>query len=49
MRCLAGSLVKTLLSQEIIIVASGGDLKLSSKVSPAVQMPFLENILSSSI
>ena len=39
MRCLAGSLVKTLLSQEIF-VTSVGHLKLNSEVSP---VPFLEN------
>ena len=45
--CHAGLLVKTLFSQEIF-VTSVGDLKLNSKkVSPTVQVSFLENILPS--
>ena len=41
MHCLAGSLFKALLSQEIFVTSVG-----NLKISPTVQMPFLENVLS---
>jgi len=47
MRRLAGSLSKTLFSQEIsLVVTSVGDLKLNSTCRQQFKCPFLENILS---